>query len=164
MNKIPKIIHLCSQTKNIPDIYKSYLFRMISLHPKWDFYLHDDEQMYQIMESEFPEFLTIYQSYSNNIQRVDFFRVLIVYLLGGFYMDMDMFCYKKLDDLCNKTIVLREERICTNQEISELELLHPMQIANYMFGSIPKHPFWENVIAEMVSSIKTENDRTSSIK
>lgn len=162
MSEIPKIIHLCCKTHDIPAIYKVYLKRMVSLHSEWDFYLHDDMQMLQIIESEFPEFLPIYNAYPCNIQRVDFFRILIIYLIGGFYMDLDMYCHKNLDDLCKNTIVLGEERICTDEEVLELNLEHSMQIANYMFGSVPKHPFWKTVIIEMITKssdyIETEND------
>lgn len=57
-----------------------------------------------------PEILKIYDSYERDIQRADIFRLIVVYLYGGFYMDLDMLCLRNMDDLCNNRLVLGEEK------------------------------------------------------
>tara|TARA_R110000744_G_scaffold292190_2_gene402764 strand:+ start:1296 stop:1463 length:168 start_codon:yes stop_codon:yes gene_type:complete len=55
---------------------------------------------------------------------------------------MDMYCVKSLDDLCHFSLVLGEERTYNEEEIKFYNINHfIMQLANYMFGSIPAHPF-----------------------
>lgn len=162
MNKIPKKIHLLSKTKEIPQTYKRFIRQMFDLHPDWEFYLYDDDQMELIIKSDFPYLLSIYNAFPCNIQRVDFFRVIIVYLIGGFYLDLDMFCLKSLDSLCDNSLVLGVERICSKEECEMLNLIQPTQIANYMFGSMPKHPFLVDIIIGMITNsdhpVRNEND------
>ncbi len=161
-NSIPKIIHLLCKTSEIPSRYEEYVRLMFNLHPDWKFYLYNDEQMEQIVKSEFSELLTIYRAYTCNIQRVDFFRIIIMYMVGGFYMDLDICCLKSLDPLCEYSLVLGEEKTLTAEQCKLLSLNHSLRIANYMFGSRPEHPFWLDVLKGMVTKcdvqIFNEND------
>ena len=49
------------------------------------------------------------------MQKADIIRLILVYLYGGFYMDMDMYCLKKLDGLLEFKLVLGEERTITKK-------------------------------------------------
>lgn len=160
---IPKYIHLICKDKNLSENYKSFYERISTLHPDWRITIYDDSDSLKIVEEHFPELLEMYLAYPCNIQRVDIFRILIVYLKGGFYLDMDVYCLKKLDGLGHLNLVLGEERTYTREECRKYKLnSNNRQIANYMFGSIPKHPFWLEVLLEGIKRssnvIKDEND------
>ncbi|MEM8937935.1 MAG: glycosyltransferase [Bacteroidota bacterium] len=161
--KIQSKIHLLCKTKDIPEKYQNFYQRIVSLHPDWEIIVYDDDDALQIVQKHFPELLPIYQNYEFHIQRLDIFRILIVYLYGGFYMDMDVYILKNLEDLRYSDIVLGEERTYTEEECKMYDL-NPSkrQIANYMFGGKAKHPFWLEVLREgvkrFVHKINKEGD------
>ncbi len=162
-NVIPKIIHVTYKEKIIPEKYTKTFDSIRRFHPEWEIKIHDDEDAEKLVKNSFPELWTIYSSYPCNIQRVDLFRVLVVYLEGGFYLDMDMHCFKSLNELCGESLVLGEEIVYHNDSSDRLlDFEGDTQIGNYMFGSIPGHPFWLDLVLEMINrcdmSIKYETD------
>lgn len=161
-NKIPKIIHLIYKSNSIPDLYRPFYNRMKDLHPDWEIVIYDDSHALTIVKEYFPEILEIYQSYPCDVQRTDIFRVLIVYLRGGFYLDLDMYCLKDLEELRQFKIVLGEERTISFKSKKKWDSKHGLQVANYMFGSVPKHPFWGEVLLEGIkrssNKVYTETD------
>jgi hypothetical protein len=124
--------------------------------------VYNDEAARSIIDKHCPQLLPVYNSYSHVVQKGDLLRLLLVYLFGGFYMDFDVFCLKNLEGLRNLPVVLAEEKMLTDMEADAVGLKQNLQLANYMFGSIPRHPFWLAVIKEVIKrstrKIYTESD------
>jgi mannosyltransferase OCH1-like enzyme len=162
MSGIPQILHLTCKEKPIPERYQFFLQRMIDFHPGWKCILYDDQEAEIIISQHFPKILDIYRSYPYGIQRSDIFRIIAVYLYGGFYLDLDIYCLEKLDELCSHTIVLGEEKTLTEEQNKVLRHKYPLRIANYMFGSVPGHKFWLEFLNEAMRlspmRIETEDD------
>lgn len=163
-NKIPKKIHLTFLNKEevFPKIFDSCLERIRTFHPDWEVILYSEIDAMEILSCYFPQLTSIYNSYNHVVQKSDLLRILLVYLFGGFYMDLDMFCLKKLDELRGLELILGEEKTISEEELSYYGLEHKLRIANYMFGGIPKHKFWLLVLNEIIlkcnKPILTEND------
>ena len=161
-NKIPKIIHVTYKNKIIPKKYFKTFESIKKFHPDWKIIVYDDREAKSLIKQNFPELLDVYMAYPLNIQRVDLFRVLVVYLRGGFYLDLDMHCFKSLNELRYLNLVLAEEIIYNNDKNKNINFSGDRQIGNYIFGSMPKHPFWIELIKEMVdrcdTNIKNESD------
>jgi mannosyltransferase OCH1-like enzyme len=136
-NNIPKIIHLLCKDKQMSS---PNLIQVRMLHPDWSICLYDDTDIQNIMKSEFPVFIDRFNSFQTSIQRIDIFRMFIVYLHGGFYLDMDVFLMKPLDDLLDNGIVFSEEKTLTAYEMQLSHHKYDVRIANYMFGGARKHP------------------------
>jgi mannosyltransferase OCH1-like enzyme len=149
--RIPKRIHLIYKTPRIPEKYQPYFECMKKFHPSWDIRVYGDEESGSIIAENMPELTAVYNNYLLDVQRTDVFRLAIVYLYGGFYMDLDMLCLEKLDQLCAHHVVLGEEKTMTDEECVTFATPHHLRIANYMFGSVPRHPFWLDVIKEAVA-------------
>ncbi|RZK46666.1 MAG: glycoside transferase family 32, partial [Pedobacter sp.] len=93
------------------------------MHPKWDVIIYNEDDAVRIIGDHLPNMLPIYKSYSHVVQRADIFRIILVYLFGGFYLDMDMYCLKPLDDLCNASMaIIAEEKTISNAEKNKLGL------------------------------------------
>lgn len=102
------------------------------------------------------------------IVKADIGRLLLVYNLGGFYLDIDCVVKKNfLKFLKNDEIVLFIEHICNSvNELGRRENKNPervTRIANYAFGSLkPKHPFIGDLINESIKRLnmilKENND------
>lgn len=145
---IPENIHLIyiNDNNELPDYFKKNIPRIQRFHPSWTVRLYNTEDAVKIIEEHLPEYLAPYRTFKYDIQRADFFRIALVYLFGGFYMDLDMHCFKSLNELRKHSIVLAEEKIISENTRRKRGLKYKQRIANYMFGSRPKHPFWLEVL------------------
>jgi mannosyltransferase OCH1-like enzyme len=142
MEHIPKSIHLIS-VGNFPlSKYSHFVERIKTLHPSWSINIWDDASTLSLVQEHFPDWVEAYNSYRMPVQRADIFRIMIIYLRGGFYLDLDMFCLKKLDDLCGKEMVLGIEKILPADECARLNHQYPVRVGSYMFGSRPGHGLW----------------------
>ena len=61
--------------------------------------LWTDESAHQFMETHYPSFLQMYDSYKYNIQRADSIRYFLLHHFGGIYMDLDIGCRRRIDSL-----------------------------------------------------------------
>lgn len=147
---IPKIIHQTYKSKKIPAAYRLLQKRVIDLHPGWSYRLYDDKDCYDLLKDHLQTFLPIFDGYAHNIMRVDVFRIIAVYLYGGFYLDL--LVLKKLDPLCAYNCIFAEEKTLTEQQARELHHIDQLRIANYMFGSVPGHPFLLEILIEMAKN------------
>jgi len=159
---IPRIIHQTAPTMNLPEWCQPLRHRTVRLHPDWDHRFCDDFAGRDLLRRELPHLLPLYDNYPFDIQRVDLFRVAAVYVSGGFYLDLDIECHKPLDPLCEYRCVLAEERTLDPEEAAGLGVENALRVANYMFGSEPRHPFWADVMDEMLRrarrTISSEQD------
>lgn len=164
MNRIPKNIHLTFLNKQepFPSLFTTCLETIKSMHPGWNIRVYNEDDAHFILSTHFPQVLNIYYAYPHTVQRSDILRVLLVYLYGGFYMDLDMLCLKPLDTLRGFKLILGEEKTITQEETSQLGLQHSLRIANYMFGGVAKHPFWHAFLNEAILKsylpVRIEND------
>jgi glycosyltransferase involved in cell wall biosynthesis len=158
---IPKIIHQTYKNKDIPRKYSRYTEHIVALHPGWEYKFYDDDACREAVGKYFPAFLPVYDR-ASVIQRVDIFRVIVVYGKGGFYMDLDIDCQKPLDDLCKFRCVFGEELMLTPEDAQRLGHRDRLRVANYMFGSEPGHPFLLHILRKMAEEssreILSEND------
>lgn len=147
MAQIPKLIHLICLGDFQLLRYDRFLKRIKALHPSWQINIWDDASALKVVQEYFPDWVEAYNDYPLPVQRADIFRAMIVYLQGGFYLDLDMYCFRQLDDLCEKEIVLGVEKILSAEACAHLHHQYPVRIASYMFGSRPRHGLWLDFLA-----------------
>ena len=126
---IPKIIHQTWKTKDIPDNWKHAVESCKKNNKNYKYILWTDETMDKFIKKNFFYFYKTYKAYKYHIQRCDVFRYFVLYKYGGIYLDMDIVCNKKLDDLLDNDIVLAHS---TNVETT---------FTNAFYMVIPNHPF-----------------------
>ena len=146
--------------------------QVIELHPDWEIRFYSDGDCRDLIAERCPGFLELYDWYPRPVQRADFFRILSVHLLGGFYLDTDMWLSKSLDELCGLTAVFPWERIMSPQEFSEKfpsgqrQGEQAPQVGNYAFGAREGHGILALVTKEMIAlseSISTEHCSDSDV-
>jgi glycosyltransferase involved in cell wall biosynthesis len=166
--KIPRKIHYVFLNKNekMPEFFSYCVDISKELHPDWDINFYNEDDALQIVKQHFKELEDLYRSFPLDIQRANMFKILLMYLHGGFYMDLDVYCLKSLDPLLKFDLVLGEEKHLEREICTALGLKNPKRIANYMFGSTPKHVFWLDLLNEVIAKshmeIKNENDISES--
>lgn len=170
MKEIPKIIHFVflNTKEPIPQFFKKCLKRTEKFHPGWEVIIYDKHDAERIIKEYVPELLPIYNGYGHYVQRADIIRAILVFVFGGFYMDLDMFCLKSLDGLLTNQLIIPQERNIPSKWkkrwsiIEGISVKHELRLGNYMFGGIPKHPFWLFYFKESLKvasmNVKTEGD------
>lgn len=160
---IAKNIHLVFLRRDeiVPPLFKECERRIRDMHPLWNITLWDEVSGGQFLKDSLPAYMPAYMSFTHNVQRADFLRLALVYVLGGFYMDMDMYPLQTLDKLLRKSLVLAEEMTVNQETQKSLKLKYRVRVANYMFGGKAGHPFLRRVMDAMAerSSLKVTSQQ-----
>lgn len=138
---IPKIIHQTWKTNDIPEEWKDAVNSCKSIHKEFKYMLWTDETMDVFVKTYYPEFYKTYHSYKYDIQRCDAFRYLVLYKYGGIYLDMDIICKKKINDLLKYDIVLAHS---SNVKTS---------FTNSFFMVSSNHPFMKYCIDHLSENV-----------
>lgn len=138
---IPKLIHQTAKTRDLPEEVRPYQQKLIALHPGWTYKLWTDEDNRAFVRAEYPEFAPTFEALPRGIMRADVIRYLLMYRLGGLYMDTDYEMLRPFDML-EKEIVLPWESDGEGGGPRDL-------ICNSFFASRPGHPFWKMMIDEL---------------
>ena len=99
--------------------------------------------------------------------RADFFRMLAVNVLGGFYLDADVLLSAPLDPLLKHAAVFPWEQEMPGQEFEnrfpkeKRQGEKPWMVGQYAFGAEAGHPFIETILQEMVERTASFDHATS---
>jgi mannosyltransferase OCH1-like enzyme len=138
---IPKIIHQTWKTTEVPAKYVDYQKKLIALHPDWEYRLWTDDDNTAFVKQHFPDFYSTYIGLPKNIMRADVIRYLIMYKIGGLYLDLDYEMVKPFD-IFNYDLVLPYNRQIRCGDSYDA-------FGNCIFASCPGHPFWQYVIDDL---------------
>jgi mannosyltransferase OCH1-like enzyme len=151
--KIPKRIIQTSRSADLTIQARAAVATIRLLNPDFEYLFFDDRQIEQFLGSHFPEHRAVFHSFPYPIQRIDFFRYLAIYQLGGFYFDLDVFLAKKLEDLLEFGCVFPFEELTINDYLWRAYGMD-WEIGNYAFGAAPGHPFMGEIIQNCLRAQK----------
>lgn len=148
--QIPKIIHqiwsgvdepLPKQLKILGETWKKH-------HPTWQYVLWNNAKMNNFVRKFYPQYWDIYSNFKYNIQRWDAIRYLILYKIGGMYVDFDSECLDSFDELldgkkCCFSLEPKEHAVVLNEDI---------YFNNALIACVIGHPFMEKVIKRIFSN------------
>jgi hypothetical protein len=154
-DSIPRQIIQTGKTRDLPSMARAASTNLRLLHPGWNFLFFDDDQVNRFVADEFPQYQRVFDAFPRKIQRFDFFRYLAVYRLGGFYFDLDVFLWSKLDPLLDQACAFPFEELTLNTFLRQHHAMD-WEIGNYAFGAAPGHPFLKAVIENCV---RAQEDR-----
>lgn len=137
---IPGIIHQTWKTSALPENLKQWHNGIKQLHPGWEIKLWTDKDNLELVKTHFPYLLKIYENLEYNIMRVDMVRYMYMKIYGGFYLDLDYEMFMPFtDEIRNANLMLPVSRQTKSKTI----------IGNCIFGSVPGHPFWDDVLEDL---------------
>jgi hypothetical protein len=145
MPPIPKILHFCWKSEDLPRAMRRYFEKWQRLHRDWDVRLWTDETMHAFVTRAFPQLLPVYDGYPKMIQRADAFRYLVLDRLGGIYADLDVEPLAPIDPLLASGGFLGVEPL----EHVANDRIHaglPFQLTNAFMGAPPAHPLFASIV------------------
>jgi inositol phosphorylceramide mannosyltransferase catalytic subunit len=150
-SSIPRQIFQTAKDRKLTPLARAAATNLRLLHPDWEYYFYSDHDIEQFIASEFPQYYDTFHSFPRAIQRVDFFRYLVVLRYGGFYLDLDVFLCASLDDLLSHSCIFPFEELTLNRYLRAHHGID-WEIGNYAFGATAGHPFLQAIITNCVRS------------
>src|SRR6516164_7156953 len=147
--KIPRRIIQTDKSRHLSLLASAATVNLRLLNPDFEYLFFDDTQVEEFIDSEFPQYRPIIDSFSVKIQRYDLFRYLAVYRLGGFYFDTDVLLASSLEDLLEFGCVFPFEHLSLRNFLCN-EYRMDWEIGNYGFGAAAGHPFLGAIIKNCV--------------
>jgi len=144
INMIPKIIHQTAKTADIPDVWKKHQKKVQELHPDWEYKLWTDEDNFEFVKKEFPEYFELFKNLPKNIMRADVIRYLIMYRIGGLYLDLDYEMLRRFDFTDHKLVLPLNRSKEAGDSFNG--------VGNCLFASMPNQPFWMVVMRNLAEN------------
>lgn len=149
--KIPRVIHQIYEDPAGPsESFLQLAETWKELNPTWEYRFWNKEAIENFLENNFPDFVPYYKAYSFNVQRWDAIRYLILYKMGGLYVDMDYECIEPIEPL------LLDSTCCIGMELGHNKVYYnkSMIIGNAFIACVPGHSFFKDIINEMIHGSK----------
>lgn len=145
--RIPRIIHQTWKSKHVPSHWKEAVQSVQQLNAdQFEYRLWTDEQMHEYVRQVEPEFYKqTFLTYSLDIQRVDAFRYVILYYLGGVYIDMDNGCRQSLESLLTILETLDSHAI----HLASFPQTVPVGVSNGFMIATKEHPLFRLLISRL---------------
>lgn len=150
----PPLVFQTWKTKKLPKHLQKLYNKWDGLCKKYGYehILYTDEDLRNFVKDNFPQYLQLYDSFTNPLERVDFARYVILYVHGGVYSDLDVMPLKPIDRW------LSMNRIVLGTEPKEhRELLYKdkkVVLCNAFMISPPKQEIWKNLLEYIASNYK----------
>lgn len=148
---ISKIIHQIWSSRNnpLPQTFIELGNTWKEFHPDWQYLFWDDEKMDAFMRHYYPDYMEAYNRFTYDIQRWDVIRYLILYQMGGLYVDFDTECLGNIESLLTTDCCFGTD---TKDNIIYSSLVEDAYLNNTYIASAPGHPFLKSVIDHVFSS------------
>lgn len=157
----PRLIHIWGTPSRQPEVRPARPLPLAAqasaqnarlLHPAYEYCFFDDAAIAAFLDAEFPQYRTAFSQFPLPIQRFDFFRYLVIYRRGGFYLDLDVYLAKPLDDLRAHAAVFPFEELTLSSYLRQ-DLQHDWELGNYAFGAEAGHPFLAAIIENCLRAL-----------
>lgn len=161
--KIPKIIHQTYKTKNLPQEIQEVVDKVKDMNPDYEYRFYDDNDCVNfIMQNYQDDSLEMYLRINPNYgsARADFFRYLLMYKVGGVYLDIKSVTTKPL----NQSVTFNDEYVLTHWYPGTPwidELNYPLgEFQNWHIVCVPNHPFLKKTIELVKENIRNYDGET----
>jgi hypothetical protein len=105
------------EVQPVPDRYTPYRASWQQHNPDWAIWTWTEKTALVLLKTHYPEWLSTWLSFSEPIQRADFFRWVALYHCGGCYVDMDCKCTSSLDAFLDAFLSVDTHLLSTPQLI-----------------------------------------------
>jgi mannosyltransferase OCH1-like enzyme len=142
---IPQILHqIWYQGENaLPEKYRRYRKTWQEHHPEWHFVLWDATSLREHIAAKWPAFLSVYDAFPYDVQRMDSARYCLLDTVGGVYADVDIECLRGVDGLLSGRELILSEAYGYN---------------NALMASTPDHRIWKTVFRHLLVGVTAELD------
>lgn len=166
--RIPKIIHQSFSTKNMPKEILDNIKKIKKLNPNWEYRFYNDKDVTNFISENYESHILEYYNKINpkyGAARADLFRYLLIYKVGGVWLDIKSFPTKPLNELIKDDDVFLLSQ--WQNKISEsykgwglhrlLQHIPGGEFQQWHIVSVKENPFLKAVIEKVLNNIHNYN-------
>jgi mannosyltransferase OCH1-like enzyme len=142
---IPKIIHQTWMSGEVPDDFARMARSWQVRHRSWQYHLWTNDMNRKYIKAHFPFFLTRFDSYGKDIQRVDAMKYFILLREGGIFIDMDIECFRDITPVIDGAKCVLGKEPQEHCQVHKKELI----ISTAFMAAAPGSPFMQALCAEL---------------
>lgn len=163
--RIPHIIHQTFYSTQLPPALQENVERLRAMNPSWEYRFYDDAEIEKFITENYPAIVLAYFRRIDpryGAARADLFRYLLMYKVGGLYLDIKSTATRPLDEVMQgQDCFLLSE---WNNEIEaydswgkhyELSEFGGREFQQWFIACAPGHPFLRSVIENVLRNIDT---------
>lgn len=141
--RIPQIIHqiyedLSGPPPSLIKISQSWK----ELNHGWEYRFWNKNDIDTFLETYYPDLIPIYRAFPYDVQRWDAIRYLILYKIGGLYVDMDYECTECITPLFCETECAMGMEPKGHATLRRM----PYIVGNAFMATTPNHPYFKELI------------------
>lgn len=159
--KIPRnIIQTVPDKTDISDEMKENMLKLKRMNPNWNYHLYDDNEILSFITSNYPELLPSYLKINPAYgpARADFFRYLIIFHIGGVYLDSKSGIIKPLDEILLPSDTFVFQLSAGYEHPIDIKYFNGKEINQWFIVSTAGNPIIKKVIDNMLKNINdTDN-------
>lgn len=121
-----------------------------AINPGYKFHIVDDAVIQSFVVEKAPALLSVFNQLKG-VERSDFWRYLVLWSQGGYYIDSDINCMKPFSAwnaafADQAKAIIGVESITLGSNRNDIGFCCPAQYSNWAMASTPGHPLFEHVI------------------
>lgn len=154
--KIPRnIIQTVPDKTKVSNEIKENMLKLKHMNPNWNYYLYDDNEIMSFITSNYPELLPSYLkiNHAYGPARADFFRYLIVFHIGGVYLDSKSGIIKPLDDILLPSDTFVFQLSGNYVHPVDIKYFNGKELNQWFIVSTARNPIIKKVIDDMLKNI-----------
>lgn len=157
--KIPRIIHQTFRTNELPTPIQEIVDKLKLMNPEFEYRFYNDDDCYNFVKENYDEeTLELYSSINPKYgsAKADFFRYLLMYKVGGVYLDI-----KSTTTAPLKNTILPTDEFVLSHWVGcdwkkELNYQHG-EFQNWHIICVPNHPFLKETIERVKRNLRNYN-------
>lgn len=149
--KIPKIIHqiASSDQSSYQKVFGLLSETWKNCNLDWQYISWDDHKIDVFIEKYYPQYKEKFDYLFNDIQQQDIIRYLILYKMGGLYVDSDYECLENIDPLLKRNCCFACQTECPLSPDSKVKNVY---LDNTFIASTKEHSFLAYIIEHIFQS------------
>jgi mannosyltransferase OCH1-like enzyme len=162
-DKIPRIIHQTFYDRTLPAQLQANVDRLRQLNPGWEYRFYDDSDIAAFIESNYPPLVWRYFERIDpryGAARADLFRYLLMYKVGGVYLDIKSAATRPIDAGLNEDdrfLLSKWERASGDFEgwgcSYDLRHIPGGEYQQWQIVCVPGHPYMKAVLETVLANI-----------
>lgn len=161
---IPRIIHQTYFSRNLPEKFQNNVDNLLRQNKNYEYRFYDDDDIIHFISTHYEPFVL---DYFNRIDpkygaaRADFFRYLLLYKLGGIYLDIKSSFTRPIDDILLPTDLFLLAHWCNGKGEDregfglwkDLARVPEGEFQQWHIIAAAGHPFLKAVILSIMNNI-----------
>ncbi|CEM29345.1 unnamed protein product [Vitrella brassicaformis CCMP3155] len=154
----PRIIHQTWKERELPTMFKGWMQSCHDHNPTMEHYVYTHASLQALLDEHFPGFSAVWDEL-RGITLADVGRLLVLWIYGGIYQDMDYECLRPYEGLLQEAEAQGKDFIVGEEHLLHVFLLEHVDdearpfVSNAWIAATPRHPLIGEFLNQTVQTL-----------